>query len=375
MANILILGGGFGGVVAAERLAKTLGSEHQITLVSRDKKFTFYPSLVRLAFGRCEPEDVSFDLRDAMLDRRVRFVQGEVARLDPHARRATITNGDFEGELSYDYLIYALGRRLATERVPGFFEHAHHLLGVGAALKFGEAVRGFHEGHAIIGSCPGARLTVPVYETAFALSRFLEERGVRDRVRITVVSPGLRSDEVGSAEMAQVLDAALSANHIEFLPDFPISHVEAGAVRTKDNRYLTYDLLMLVPPFQGASAALGDGITDADGYLRVDETTRVPGVEGMYAVGDAVNFEGAKMGHMAVRQGEVAAANVAALIAGDVPDTEYEHELMLVIDGGGDDAIYLHRKMWADEPASVRQGRFWSWAKRAHEKYWQQQHS
>jgi sulfide:quinone oxidoreductase len=376
MANILILGGGFGGVVAAERLAQTLGSEHQITLVSRDGKFTFYPALVRLAFGKCAPEDVSFDLRDAMLDRRIRFVQGEVARLDTHTRRATVTKGDFEGELNYDYLIYALGRRLATERVPGFFEHAHHLLGVGAALKFGEALRGFQEGHAIIGSCPGARLVVPVYETAFALSRLLDERGLRDRVKITLVSPEPRADALGGAEeLALTLNAALSAHHIEFVPDFPISRVEAGAVRTKDSRYLKYDLLMLVPPFQGASAGLDAGITDADGYLRVDRTMRVLGVERMYAAGDAVNFEGAKMGHMAVRQGEVAAANVAALIVGDAPGAEYEHELMLVIDSGDDDAIYLHQKMWTDEPASVRQGRFWSWAKRVHEKYWQRQHS
>ena len=55
MANILILGGGFGGVVAAESLAKQLGDGHQLTLISNNRNFTFYPELVRLAFGRCEP--------------------------------------------------------------------------------------------------------------------------------------------------------------------------------------------------------------------------------------------------------------------------------------------------------------------------------
>ena len=47
MAKVLILGGGFGGVVAAERLAKQLGEEHQITLISRSRQFIFYPALVR----------------------------------------------------------------------------------------------------------------------------------------------------------------------------------------------------------------------------------------------------------------------------------------------------------------------------------------
>jgi sulfide:quinone oxidoreductase len=375
MANVLILGGGFGGVVAAEQLAKTLAPEHQITLVSRDHKFIFYPALVRLAFGKCEPEDVSFDLREAMLDRRIRFVQGEVARLDPHARRATIAHGEFEGELHYDYLIYALGRRLATERVPGFFEHAHHLLNVDAALKFGEAVRGFHEGQAVIGSCPGARLAVPVYETAFALSRLLEERGEREQTKITIVSPEPASDGLGGREIAKALREALDAHYITSMPKFPISRVTANQVWTANGLRLGYDLLMLIPPFQGASAGLGTGITDADGYIRVDKFMRVQGVERMYAVGDAVNLEGPKMGHMAVRQGEVAAANVAAEIEEETPDTEYDHEMRVVIDEGGHDAIYLHQNLWADEPASVRQGRFWSWAKRIQEKYWQRQHA
>ena len=74
MANVLILGGGFGGVVAAESLVRQLSDEHQITLVSRSSQFLFYPALVRLAFEQCEPDDVSFDLRKSMLNRRITFI-------------------------------------------------------------------------------------------------------------------------------------------------------------------------------------------------------------------------------------------------------------------------------------------------------------
>ena len=68
MANILILGGGFGGLIAAEKLASAFGSEHQITLVSKSRKFIFYPALVQFAFGKFKPEDISFDLHDQTLD-------------------------------------------------------------------------------------------------------------------------------------------------------------------------------------------------------------------------------------------------------------------------------------------------------------------
>lgn len=375
MANVLILGGGFGGVVAAEKLAKTLGPEHQITLVSRSPRFVFYPALVRLAYGKCEPDDISYDLREAMLDRRIRFIQAEVARVDPFERQVKLAGGEVAGDLPYDYLIFALGRRLATEKVTGFFEHAHHLLTVESALKFGEAVRGFKEGRAIIGYCRDARLAVPVYETAFALSRALEEQGARERTRITIASPEPPGDQLGGPEMARALRSALDAHDIEFLPDFPISKVTAEHVETVDGTRMGYDLLMLVPPFSGAPAMRGTGLTDEEGYIRIDATMRVQGIERMYAVGDCVNLQGPKMGHMAVLQGEIAASNVAHEISGREPSEHYYHEMMLVIDEGGSESIYLHKEMWDGDKGTVKQGRFWSWAKRMHEKYWEYKHS
>ena len=375
MANVLVLGGGFGGVGAAEQLAKTLGPEHQITLVSRESRFVFYPALVRLAFGKCEPDDISYDLRETMLDRRIHFIEAEVARVDPFERKVILAGGDVCGELPYDYLLFALGRRLATEKVRGFFEHAHHLLTVEAALKFGEAAQGFQQGRAIIGYCQDSRLAVPVYETAFALSRVLEESGRREAARITIVSPEPPSDKLGGAEMARALRSALDTHLIEFLPDFPISKVTAEHVETGDGVKMSYDLLMLVPPFQGAPSVRGMGITDDGGYIVVNRTMRVRGIERMYAVGDCINFAGPKMGHMAVMQAGVAATNLAAEISGRTPEAEYKHEMMLVIDEGGSDSIYLHKGLWDEGEASVSQGRFWGWAKRMHERYWEYQHS
>jgi sulfide:quinone oxidoreductase len=374
MARVVILGGGFGGVVAAERLAQLLGDEHFITLVSRSRNFVFYPALVRLAFGKCEMQDVSFDLRHAMLHRRVDFIEAEVAHIDPFDKKVIIAHGEIEGKLPYDFLVFALGRRLATERISGFFEHAHHLLNVDKAIKFGKAISNFHEGRAVIGQCEGARLPVPVYETAFALARRLEERGERERVRITLVHPDGPDSTLG--ERASVaLNKALAAHEIESLFNFPLRRVTANSALTSDGEALKFDLLMLVPPFRGSSAATYMGATDNEGYIKVDWTMRVIGHERIYAVGDCVNFEGPKLGHMAVRQGEVAAANLAAELAGGEPVSHYTHEMRLVIDDAGRDSLYLHKDLWSDEPATVRQGRFWSWAKRVQQRYWDRSHS
>jgi len=375
MAKVLILGGGFGGVVAAERLAEQLGDEHQVTLVSRSRNFVFYPALVRLAFGKCQPADASFDLRYALLNRRVNFIEAEVAHIDPFERKVSIAHGEVEGKLPYDYLIFALGRRLATERITGFYEHAHHLLNVDKALKFGKAVEKFHEGRAVLGQCFGARLPVPVYETAFALAHLLEEKGGHERGRITVVSPETLESELGDAGGAVALKQALEAHGIELLTNFRIETLTQDSVKTSSGDMLDFNLLMLVPPFRGSSAAHYMGVIDDNGYLNVDSTMRVIGHERIYAVGDCVNFAGPKMGHMAVRQAEVAAANLAAEIGGHEPLSYYSHEMRFVIDDIGGDSLYVHKDIWTDEPATIKQGRFWSWAKRVQQGIWEVSHS
>lgn len=375
MSKVLILGGGFGGVVAAERLAKKLGGGHEITLVSRSNRFLFYPSFIRLAFGKCKPDDISFDLREAMLDRRIGFIEGEVARVDPHKKEVTFADGDISGTMNYDYLIYALGRRLATERVNGFYEHAHHLLTLDGAMRFGEALKNFHSGHAVIGSCLNSRLTIPVYETAFAIARKLRAQGERDNVKISIVSPYKLADELGDGLVSYKLREMLDRFHIDYISDFSAEQITAGEVSDKRGKKIPFDLLMLLPPFTGTSAPIGQGITDAGGYIKVDSRMKVRGVEDMYAVGDCVNFPGVKMGHMAVLQGEIAADNVLAEIEEREPVARYRHEMQLVIDTGTSESIYLHQELSDDEPPTIRQGLFWSWAKRVHEIYWQYQHS
>ena len=375
MAKVLILGGGFGGVVAAERLARLLGDEHQITLVSRSRNFVFYPALVRLAFRKCQKDDVLFDLRHSMLSRRINFIEAEVAHVDPSERKVTIAHGQVQGTLPYDYLVFALGRRLATEKITGFYEHAHHLLNLDKAIKFGNAVAEFQGGRVVLGDCAGARLPVPVYESAFALSELLEAKGKRERTKITVVTPQTLASQLGDDGAALKLKQSLDAHRIELLTNFSIRSLLRNSARTITGEAIDFDLLMLVPPFRGSSAASYMGVTDDEGYITVDLNMRVVGYERIYAAGDCVAFAGPKMGHMAVRQGEIAATNLAAEIEGREPTEYYSHEMRFVIDEMGGNGFYVHKDIWADDPATVRQGRFWNWVKRVQKQYWQVMHS
>jgi NADH dehydrogenase FAD-containing subunit len=375
MAKVLILGGGFAGVVAAERLATLLGDEHHVTLVSRSRNFVFYPALVRLAFGKCEKNDVLFDLRHSMLSRRINFVEAEVAHVDPEQRKVTIAHGEVEGTLPYDYLIFALGRRLATEKISGFYEHAHHLLNVDKAIQFGKAVAQFQEGKVVLGECPGARLPVPVYESAFALADFLEAKGKRGATTITVVAPQTLESQLIDAGVAIALKKLLDDRQIELVTGFSIRSLTRNAVHSSTGDAIDFDLLMLVPPFRGSSAATYMGAANDEGYVDVNSNMRVVGLDRIYAAGDCVDFVGPKLGHMAIRQAEVAATNLAAEIQGREPAAHYSHEMRLVIDEIRGTGFYVHKDIAGNEPATVRRGQFWGWAKQIQQKYWEAKHS
>ena len=373
MANILILGGGFGGLMMAEHLSKSLGngSSHRITLVSPKDKFTFYPALVRLAFGDCDADDISFDLPEKLNDLKVRFVQGEVIKLNLNLKRVQVTGKDFDGEISYDYLVIAMGRRLATEKIGGFYEHAHHLLGIKAALKFGEAVRSFEKGNIVVGLAPQALLPVPVCETAFALSKEFESEIASQEISVSVVFPETVKTAFGGADLHRKLEKAFAKHHIKVITDFAVKEVTEKAIVSVEGKKIEYDLLMLLPPFRGQAMLGKHGFTDESDFVVVDNFLRVQNTEKVYAVGDIASFIGPKLAFMAVREAQVAAANILSELQGGIARKIYNHDIALIVDEGGDDAIYLHYGIWDDTLQGLKTGKMWSRMKSKHNQLWE----
>src|SRR6185369_2572360 len=115
--------------------------------------------------------------------------------------------------------------------------------------------------------------------------------------------------------------------------------------------------------------------SDEEDFIKVDGKMRVSKMNKTYAVGDAVAFSGPKFAHMAVRQGIVAAENILTEIRGEVPETEYYHEINTIIDAGNADSIHLHYGIWDEQMFSLKRGNFWSWAKTIHDRFWRTHHS
>ena len=92
-ANVLILGGGSGGVVAASHLGHLLGRDHNVTLVDRRPDHVFQSSFLWMATGKREPNDITRPLR-ALAKRHVRVVQDDVVHIDTDKKRVTTGGGE-----------------------------------------------------------------------------------------------------------------------------------------------------------------------------------------------------------------------------------------------------------------------------------------
>ncbi len=124
MSRIIVLGGGYAGLMAAERI----GRKHQVTLVNGDDSFVERIRLHEVASGKPARRH---PIRRMLRGTGVEFVQGWAQVLDPHTRTVTVHTPAGPATLSYDILVYALGSTPNVYNVPGADAHAYRLTASG----------------------------------------------------------------------------------------------------------------------------------------------------------------------------------------------------------------------------------------------------
>lgn len=310
--NIVILGGGSGGAVAANHLGESIGRDHNVILIDQKPQHYYQSSYLWMARGWREPQDISRDL--STIERRnVRFFNDRIINIDTDSRTVTTAHAEIE----YDYLISSLGFQTHPHLIPGDNHLVHHTWEMDAALRFREALRTFTSGRLVIGiSAPPYRCPPGPYEAAWLINDDLIERGVRDNVSIDFFTsePGPLG---GSGQPSEFMREHLNRSGIKLHSNFVIDQVDgqASTLRAADGRELPFDLLFIIPPHRPSQVLIDSGLSSETG-IDVDVDTLATRWENVYAIGDSVNLPVSKAGVVAHQQADVVAHNIVHQLTG-----------------------------------------------------------
>ncbi|HET6183293.1 MAG TPA: FAD/NAD(P)-binding oxidoreductase [Acetobacteraceae bacterium] len=343
MAEIVVLGAGLGGTLAAYELAEQARDGDRLTLIGEGPAFEFVPSNPWVAVGWRKPEDVRVDLDRPARRRKIRFIADAAERVHPKQNRIALRSGE---SVSYDYLVIATGPELAFDEVPGLGPDAHtqsickttHAERAHAAVE--ALVRA--PGPVVVGAVQGASCFGPAYEFAYILDTELRKRRVRDRVPMTFVTAEpyighLGLDGVGDTKA--LMESEFRQRHIKWITNARVKEVGAAAVTVEEladdgalraSHELPFRFAMLLPAFRGVAALQGiDGLVNPRGFVLVDEYQRNPAFPNIFAVGvcvaippvgkTAVPVGVPKTGFMIESMVTATAMNIGALLRGAQP--------------------------------------------------------
>ncbi len=319
--TILVLGGGFGGIVAASRLRRALPREHRVVLVEREASHVFAPSLLWLMIGERTPDAISRPIA-ALAKRGIEVVRGDIGKIDPE-RRTVSVNGR---ELAGDYMIVALGAELVPESVPGLATAGHNFYTTAGAESLRDARLKFNKGRVVVlvsavpFKCPGAP-----NEAAMLLEYDCRRRGIRSEVSVDLYTAEPGPMPVAGQAVSTALRQMIESKGIGYHPNHSVTTVDATSRRIvfANGASADFDLLAYIPPHRAPRLVREAGMCGESGWVPVDRETLATKFPGVFAIGDvagimltAIGKPLPKAGVFAHYEAEVVAHNIVHAITG-----------------------------------------------------------
>ena len=344
--RLVILGAGTGGTLAANRLRKKYSNaELKIDIVDQDNRHVYQPGLLFVPFGLSEPDEI-VRKRDRQLRKGIEYHLSAIQSVDVEAQTVALESGE---SLTYDVLLIATGARLLPEETegltgPGWNEKVFTFYDMAGATALAEKLDDFESGSLVINvidmpiKCPVAPL-----EFAFLADWYFTDRGVRDDVTITYVTPldGAFTKPTASATLSTLLEE----KGIELITEFNTGEVdgEAGKLISWDGREVEFDIGVVIPLHGGAEYVdESPGLGDELGFIPTDNATLQSQVKpNIFVVGDAADLPASKAGSVTHFEGEVLVENMEAFLEGREPDHRYDGHANCFIETGFSKALLI----------------------------------
>ena len=335
MHRITIVGAGFGALNAVTRLRES-GLSADLTLVSRQPEFVYYPSLIWVPSGLRTGDDLRINLRQFFKRMGVNHVAAEATGLTNGGRTLETSARPIDN----DGLIIASGGRF-LKKLPGIEHAITPCEGIAAAQAIRDRVRAMEGGTIAMGfagnpSEPGSMRGGPVFEFLFGMDTQLRRQRRRERFKLVFFTPAdkpgnrLGPKAVGGLlkEMARLGIETHLGSKLKGFSERQVT-TEAGSFDA--------DLIIFMPGMTGdAWFDNTDLPRSPGGLLQGDAQCRVPGFPRVYVVGDAGSFPGPdwmpKQAHMADLQARAAVHNLVAELQGREPTETFRVELLCIVD-------------------------------------------
>ena len=311
---MVVLGGGTGGTLTANRLDRLLGEDVEVTVVDQDDRHVYQPGLLFVPFGLAHAEDIVRP-RQRQLRDGIHFRECAIDHVDIEGNEVHLAEGSV---LPYDVLVIATGAVLVPEETEGltgagWMDNVFTFYTPEGAAALEAALATFDRGRIVVNvvdmpiKCPVAPL-----EFCFLADWYLRERGIRDDVRLTYATP--LDAAFTKPVAAQRLAGMLAEKGVELVTEFNTGEVDGpgGRLVGYDGREIGFDLAVVVPlhggaPYVGRSPGLGDELN----FVPTDEhTLQSKAAPNVFVIGDAADLPASKAGSVTHFEGETLVENV-----------------------------------------------------------------
>lgn len=381
--KVLVLGCNFAGLGAAQKIKHYAKDTVDVTCIDRKAYLDFIPNIPLESFeGRDPSLTMHMPIIDALKKDNISFVQAEIEAIDVKQKSIRLTPNERPGapsyQLTYDYLVVALGARLAYDDIPGFAEYGHTVsdafhanklmaylehdykggsIAVGSA-RFEQGKKGRPEWlPTALAACEG-----PPVEVSLSLAHWLEQNGKGGPKNITIFTPGsLIAEDAGEKVVEQLLTVAGSMGFSYKNKTEGIEYLDEKGIQFSNGDYVEAELKIIFPNWKPHAFMKGLPISDEVGFVITDMRMRNPQYPEIFACGDAAALTVPKLGAIGHQQCEVVGKQIAAdlgQLPQDKADEAWMPEVVCIGDIGGGKAFYIHATSWfGGDQQTLKMGR------------------
>ena len=344
MKNLVILGAGTSGTMMANHLRPKLNKKDwQITIVDQYKTHYYQPGFLFLPFDIYKENQVK-KVGKKFIPKGVNYIQKKIEKILPEENKVKLE----DETLNYDILIIATGSKIAPEETEGLIgplwkKDIFDFYTYEGSLALRNKLRDWKGGKLVVHitempiKCPVAPL-----EFAFLADSYFRDKGMRDKVDISYVTP--LTGAFTKPTCSTALSYLLKEKGIHMESDFSIEHIDNDTKEIVDyeDRRIHFDLLVTIPTNMGDEVIAKSGLGDDLNFIPTDHNTlQSKAHENIFVIGDATNVPASKAGSVAHFQAETLTDNILLFMDGYTLKKEFDGHANCFIETGNNKALLI----------------------------------